>query len=116
MLDVNEDLKVDQMGEVDHDADQTETTKQVICGTCDGFCPVQAKVKDGRVVRVTPRSAPILKDVLCMKGAFAPKAFAHPDRILHPLKRVGARGDGVGVRTRVARRRRGRDVDARVRG
>ena len=32
----------------------------------------------------------ILKDVLCMKGAFAPKAFAHPDRILHPLKRVGA--------------------------
>ncbi|MGI9411430.1 MAG: molybdopterin-containing oxidoreductase family protein [Hyphomicrobiaceae bacterium] len=74
--------------------DQSETTKQVICGTCDGFCPVSAKVKDGRVVKVTPRSDPLLKDVLCMKGAFAPKAFAHPDRILHPLKRVGARGDG----------------------
>ena len=33
--------------------DQSETTKQVICGTCDGFCPVSAKVKDGRVVKVT---------------------------------------------------------------
>jgi len=70
------------------------TTKDVICGTCDGFCPVQAKIKDGRVIKVTPRDHPILKDVLCMKGAFAPKAFAHPDRILHPLKRAGARGDG----------------------
>ncbi len=73
---------------------QTETTKNVICGTCDGFCPVQAKVKDGRVVKVTSRDHPLLKDVLCMKGAFAPKALAHPDRLLHPLKRVGARGDG----------------------
>ena len=29
-----------------------------------------------------------------MKGAFAPKAFAHPSRILYPLKRVGERGSG----------------------
>ena len=29
-----------------------------------------------------------------MKGAYAPKSFAHPRRLLHPLKRVGARGDG----------------------
>ena len=93
MLDVDNDGSVEQAGGVDK-VDQAETTKQVICGTCDGFCPVEAKVKDGRVVRVTPRSAPILKDVLCMKGAFSPKAFSHPDRILHPLKRVGARGDG----------------------
>lgn len=70
------------------------TTKQVICGTCDGFCPVQANVKDGRVIKVTPRNHPMLKDVLCMKGALAPKAFAHPDRLFHPMKRVGARGDG----------------------
>ena len=93
MLDVDNDGSVEQAGGIDN-VDQAETTKQVICGTCDGFCPVEAKVKDGRVVRVTPRSAPILKDVLCMKGAFSPKAFSHPDRILHPLKRVGPRGDG----------------------
>ena len=67
--------------------------KNVVCGSCDGFCPVAAKVEDGRVVKVTTRDHPILKDVICMKGGFAPKSFAHPDRILHPLKRVGARGD-----------------------
>ena len=68
--------------------------KNVVCTSCDGFCPVAAKVEDGRVVKVTTRDHPILKDVICMKGAYAPKHFAHPDRILYPLKRVGARGDG----------------------
>jgi anaerobic selenocysteine-containing dehydrogenase len=74
-------------------AKQTETLKNVICTTCDGFCPVAAKVEDGRVVKITTRDHPLLKDVLCMKGAFAPKQFSHPDRILYPLKRVGARGE-----------------------
>lgn len=68
-------------------------TKNVVCTSCDGFCPVLAKVKDGRVIKVTPRDHPFFKDVICMKGAYAPKAFAHPDRLLYPLKRKGARGD-----------------------
>ncbi|MEH2478115.1 anaerobic selenocysteine-containing dehydrogenase [Nitrobacteraceae bacterium AZCC 2146] len=76
------------------EAKKIVTTKNVVCGTCDGFCPVQANVVDGRVVKVSTRNHPILKDVLCLKGAFAPKAFANPDRILYPLKRVGARGEG----------------------
>jgi acetylene hydratase len=76
------------------EAKKIVTAKNVVCGTCDGFCPVRANVVDGRVVKVLPRNHPILKDVLCLKGAFAPKAFAHPDRILYPLKRAGARGEG----------------------
>ena len=70
------------------------TSKNVVCSSCDGFCPVTAKIKDNRVFKVGTRDAPIFKDVLCMKGAYAPKAFAHPDRILYPLKRAGDRGDG----------------------
>ena len=70
------------------------TLKSVVCTSCDGFCPLSTKVKDGRVVKVTTREHPFFKDVICMKGAYAPKSFAHPDRILHPLKRTGERGDG----------------------
>ena len=71
-----------------------ETLKTVVCSSCDGFCPLAAKVEDGRVVKVTTREHPFFKDVICMKGAYAPKSFAHPDRLLHPLKRKGERGSG----------------------
>jgi len=66
----------------------------VVCSTCDNFCPVSARVEDGRVVKVSARKDPFLKDVICMKGAYAPKSFAHPDRLTHPLRRVGERGSG----------------------
>src|SRR5215475_1901962 len=79
-------------------AAQDSSTKSVVCATCDGFCPVSAKVENGRVVKVTSRDHPLLKDVICMKGAFAPKILAHPDRLMHPLKRIGARGEGKWAR------------------
>ncbi len=72
----------------------SENLKQVVCSSCDGFCPLAVKVEDGRVVKVTTRDHPFLKDVICMKGAFAPKSFSHPERLMHPLKRVGERGGG----------------------
>ena len=75
-------------------SEQTDTLKQVVCTSCDGFCPLTVQVKEGQAVKVTTRDHPMFKDVICMKGAFAPKSFAHPSRILHPLKRVGERGAG----------------------
>lgn len=68
--------------------------KNVVCSSCDGLCPLAAKIQDGQVVKVTTRDHPFMKDTICMKGAFAPKSFAHPDRLMHPLKRVGNRGEG----------------------
>lgn len=73
---------------------KTDALKSVVCMSCDGFCPVAAKVEDGRVIKVTTREHPFFHDVICMKGAFAPKSFAHPDRLMHPLKRTGGRGEG----------------------
>ena len=70
------------------------TMKNVVCSSCDGLCPLSAKVQNGQVVKVTTRDHPFLKDTICMKGAFAPKSFAHPERLMHPLKRVGERGGG----------------------
>ena len=45
--------------------DQEQTLKNVVCTSCDGFCPVAVKVDDGQAVKVTTRDHPLLKDVLC---------------------------------------------------
>lgn len=76
------------------DSGTSVETKSVTCSSCDGLCPLQATVKDGRVVKVSAHDNPLLQDVICVKGAYAPKSFAHPDRVQYPLKRVGERGSG----------------------
>lgn len=69
-------------------------TKRTICQSCDIACSVVTEVKKGRVVKVRSSDNPIFKDNICMKGIIAPKGFANPNRITHPLKRVGERGSG----------------------
>ena len=75
-------------------ADRSEraSEKSVICASCDIGCQLIAEVRDGRVARVRASDNPIMRDNICMKGIYAPKSFAHPQRLLHPLRRVGARG------------------------
>lgn len=70
------------------------TTKRTICQSCDIACSVVTEVKKGRVVRVRSSDNPIFRDNICMKGIIAPKGFANPNRLMHPLKRVGERGSG----------------------
>ncbi len=69
-------------------------TRKALCASCDIACSVVTEVQQGRVVRVRSSDNPIFRDNICMKGIVAPKGFAHPDRIRHPLKRVGERGSG----------------------
>ncbi len=69
-------------------------TKRTICQSCDIACSVVTEAKKGRVVKVRSSDNPIFKDNICMKGIIAPKGFANPNRITHPLKRVGERGSG----------------------
>ncbi|MEO1435043.1 MAG: molybdopterin-dependent oxidoreductase [Bacteroidota bacterium] len=71
-----------------------ETIKKVICASCDVSCSVKAHVQNARVVKVSQSDNPLFKGHICMKGVYAPKGFAHPDRIRYPLKRVGERGSG----------------------
>lgn len=67
-------------------------SKRALCQTCDMQCAVVTESLDGQVVRVRSSDNPIFKDHICMKAIVSPKGFAHPDRILHPLRRVGERG------------------------
>ncbi|WP_204117345.1 molybdopterin-dependent oxidoreductase [Paraburkholderia sp. C35] len=71
--------------------------KRTLCSGCDIYCQVRAvvpasgNVADVRVKATDPR--PLYAN-LCMKGVHAPQGFSHPDRLLTPLKRKGARGGG----------------------
>ena len=40
-----------QTGSITRQSKSDESVKQVVCTSCDGFCPVSANVEDGRVVK-----------------------------------------------------------------
>ncbi len=65
---------------------------------CGGRCLLIAHVKDGVITRLEADDRP---DVLaapqlraCLRGRAYLRRQYHPDRLLHPLKRVGRRGEG----------------------
>lgn len=64
------------------------------CRMCHGGCQVNVHLEEGRVVKVTgnPESV-VSKGYLCPKGAASPELLYHPDRLTHPLRRIGARGE-----------------------
>jgi anaerobic dimethyl sulfoxide reductase subunit A len=65
---------------------------------CGGRCLLIAHVQDGRILhldtddRPDALAAPQLR--ACVRGRSYLRRQYHPDRLLHPLKRVGIRGEG----------------------
>ena len=64
-------------------------TKNVICVVCDNYCPLKAKIIDGRLQNLEPLEDP---KAICYKAHSWKEHINHPDRILHPMKNVGPRG------------------------
>ena len=63
------------------------------CGS-HGGCGSEIYVKDGRVICVEgDKNHPFNQGRLCPKGLALPQYMYHPDRVTHPLKRTGARGE-----------------------
>lgn len=67
------------------------------CYSCNMCCEVLVFIAEatGRILRVEgdPES-PISRGVLCAKGLAARDLVYNPGRLRHPLKRIGARGEG----------------------
>ena len=71
----------------------------VACNTnCGGRCRVLAHVRNGIIVRVSteggsdPATSPQLR--ACLKGRAIHERFDRPGRLMYPMKRTGARGEG----------------------
>jgi anaerobic selenocysteine-containing dehydrogenase len=66
-------------------------TKQVktVCRSCHGGCGVIAQVHDGKVIKVEgDPDSPISHGSMCSKGLAVTQMAYHPDRILHPMKKI----------------------------
>ena len=71
----------------------------VLCNNnCGGRCLLKAHVKDGVIQRITTDDSPDAPEHPqlrgCLKGRSMRSRIYDPNRLLHPLKRVGARGQG----------------------
>jgi anaerobic selenocysteine-containing dehydrogenase len=68
---------------------------RTVCRSCHGACGVIAHVKDGKVVKVEgDPNSPISHGTMCTKGLAITQLAYHPDRILHPMKKVGEKLSG----------------------
>ncbi|KKM98096.1 hypothetical protein LCGC14_1161380, partial [marine sediment metagenome] len=65
------------------------------CWTCVTRDAMVGYVEDGRLVKLEGQPNSIRgKGKICAKGAAGVNQLYDPDRILHPMKRVGKRGEG----------------------
>jgi len=77
-----------------------ENCVPTVCGMCGpggpgGGCGIYAFVKNGRFTRVAGMDeSPVNKGAVCAKGHAAPQWVYSPDRLTHPLKRIGKKGEG----------------------
>jgi anaerobic selenocysteine-containing dehydrogenase len=65
------------------------------CRICYNSCGVLIHLENGKPIKVEgdPHN-PMSKGRLCPKGLASLEYLNHPDRLKHPLKRAGERGDG----------------------
>lgn len=64
-----------------------------ICGICPGGCGVEIELVDGRIERLKPlKGHPV--GIVCPRGVKAKEIVYSPDRLLHPLARIGVKGEG----------------------
>jgi len=65
------------------------------CRMCRGGCGVLVHVVDGAIQSVEgDPDSPLNEGRLCLKGPASVDIVHHPDRLTHPMKRLGARGEG----------------------
>ncbi|MEE9250670.1 MAG: molybdopterin-dependent oxidoreductase [Alphaproteobacteria bacterium] len=66
------------------------------CWQCVTRCAAIGYVEEGRLVKIEPQPNSIRTEgKLCAKGQAGVNQVYDPDRVLYPLRRVGARGEGI---------------------
>ncbi len=65
------------------------------CRMCHGGCGVLVYLKDGKIEKIAgDPGCPINHGTLCSKGIASTQLVYHPDRLTHPVRRIGPKGSG----------------------
>ncbi|QIE48188.1 molybdopterin-dependent oxidoreductase (plasmid) [Pseudohalocynthiibacter aestuariivivens] len=65
------------------------------CNICFNACPLTYEMRDGQITNIYgTKEDPIFKGRVCPKSQMTLQLYDNPNRLLKPLKRVGARGSG----------------------
>lgn len=76
---------------------ETEQDEEVIastCRNCYGKCPLYGHVRNGRLVKITPKKDTYAEGTLCSKAYAIPSLMYSPKRMIYPMQQVGERGKG----------------------
>lgn len=79
------------------DAPATAAVRRVpsMCQMCSTACGIIATVTDGRLTGIAGNPAdPNNRGSVCAKGVAGPSILYDPARLMYPMRRVGARGEG----------------------
>jgi len=72
-----------------------DTVVKSHCRMCHGGCGVLVYTKDGKAAKVVgDPDCPINHGTLCSKGIASAQFAYHPDRLTHPVRRIGPKGSG----------------------
>ncbi len=68
---------------------------KTLCSMCGRYCGMNAYVENGKIIKVEGMPEhPVNRGSLCPRGLAAVQYEYDPKRLMHPLKRVGERGEG----------------------
>ncbi len=74
---------------------QNSHRARTVCAThCGGACLLNVHVGDGRIIHVETDTGPEPQLRACARGRALRQRVYSSDRLLHPLKRIGDRGEG----------------------
>ena len=71
--------------------------QKTACHGCTNCCPVRVYTEDGKVVKIEgDPDGPLNKGGICLKCLSQLQTLYSPRHVLHPMKRVGERGQTSG--------------------
>ena len=72
-----------------------DTVVKSHCRMCHGGCGVLVYTQNGKIAKIAgDPKCPINHGTLCSKGLASPQLVYHPDRLTHPVRRIGPKGSG----------------------